>query len=73
MTVSVTRKARAAFAAVVGIAMSALLWFVVVLLAGVSLIVAGIFLMFGLGAALLAGGVVCLLASGVIAKGMRHG
>lgn len=51
---------------------SALLWMLLLVLAGLASIVAGVFTIYGTGAALLAAGVACLILAALIFLGIRH-
>lgn len=53
--------------------LSALLWFLLLALAGACLVVAGVYLLAGLGWGLVAGGVLCLVAASFIRRGMTDG
>ncbi len=52
---------------------SAVLWFLLVALAGSGLLVAGFYVMLGPGPALIAAGVICLLMSMFILRGIARG
>ena len=51
---------------------SALLWMLLLVLACLADIVAGVFTIYGTGAALLAAGVACLILASLIFLGIRH-
>lgn len=59
----------AAFGAFV---LSAILWFVLLGLAGIGLVVGGVYLLAGLPWALIAGGVFLLLVTALVGKGMNN-
>jgi hypothetical protein len=52
---------------------SAMTWFILLSIAGFSLIVAAIYILFGLGWALLACGIVLLLFAGFVMRGLANG
>lgn len=60
-------------ALVAGIVSAALTWFVVAALIGIGLIIGGVNMLFGEGWALIAGGVACLAAAWLMAKGLTNG
>jgi hypothetical protein len=65
--------AGASLLAVVGaIALSALLWFVLLGAAGIGLIVAGVYVLAGFGWALISAGVFLLLVTALVGRGMNH-
>lgn len=51
----------------------ALVWFVLLMTAGAALLVAGTYVLAGMGWALLAGGALCICAASFIRKGMTGG
>ncbi len=61
-----------AWQVIFGLLASALLWMLLLVLAGLAAIVAGVFTIFGTGAALLAAGVACLILAALIFLGIRH-
>lgn len=58
--------------AVAEVLASAHIWMFALVLAGMAAIVAGVFMIYGIGAALLAAGVACLILAALIFLGIRH-
>ncbi len=72
-TITRALAAGASLLAVVGaIALSALLWFVLLGAAGIGLIVAGVYVLAGFGWALITAGVFLLLVTALVGRGMNH-
>lgn len=72
-TITRALAAGASLLAVVGaIAVSALLWFIVLGAAGIALVVAGVYALAGLGWGLIAAGVFLLLVTALVGRGMNH-
>lgn len=70
--VKTSRMARAILAAAAA-AVSPVLWFYLVLLAGLALVVAGVAVLVGLGWAMIAAGACCLLVAYFIFRGVTNG
>lgn len=51
----------------------AIVWFLLLLAAGAAMLVAGVYLIVGIGWALIAGGLLCICAASFIRKGMTDG
>ncbi|MFS2047553.1 hypothetical protein ACEN9J_03095 [Variovorax sp. Varisp41] len=72
-TITRALAAGASLLAVVGaIALSALLWFVLLGAAGIGLVVAGVYVLAGFGWALITAGVFLLLVTALVGRGMNH-
>ncbi len=64
---------RQGLAAVAGVLFAAVLWIALLTLAGMALIVGGVYLTFGLPAAMLCAGVMCSGLAFVLIMGLRNG
>lgn len=64
---------RAALRRLTAVALSALVWFLVMGAAGMALVVAGIAVLVGAGWALIAAGVFLIFTAALIGRGMKHG
>jgi len=63
---------RAGAAAALAKVFSAAVWFALFLVAGAGLVLAGIFMMLGLGWTLFVGGVLCMVAAALVLVGMTR-
>ena len=71
--VSLSRGVRAAVANVVTRLFDALVWFLLLMTAGAAMLVAGTYVLVGVGWALIVSGVLCICAASFIRKGMTGG
>jgi len=70
---SLLRAVRTAVANMISALLDALVWFLLLMAAGAAMLVAGTYVLAGIGWALIIGGVLCICAASFIRKGMTGG